>query len=277
MRLKTIAMRILITNDDGYEAYGLEVLYKIASALSDEVWVVAPHLEQSGKGRGVSLSEPMRLHHRGERRYSIMGTPSDCVQVAVNHILPEKPDLILSGVNRGFNLAQDVTMSGTVGAAFQGMSLGIASMALSQCLDFDLDVEAQWQSSLDYGALIVSQLLNVGWKKNTILNINFPDCPKDEVTGVEITRQGLRDQHEMHAIKCSDPRGRTYFWMDFHDFEQDQCDGSDLKAIAEKRISITPLHLDLTDYDGFVALNRHMESMGLNDRFKDLTLMDKLT
>jgi 5'-nucleotidase len=227
-------MRILLTNDDGIDAFGLKVLYDIASALSDDVWVCAPMLEQSGKGRGVSLHDPVRVRRLGEKRFAAGGTPTDCVQIAISDLMDSPPDLLLSGVNRGFNLAQDVTLSGTVAGALQGMSLGIPSIALSQCLDFDLDIEV-------------------------IMNINFPDCGVDEVTGVEVTRQGIRNLHEMHAVRRTDPRGRDYYWIDFHAFEQSLIDGTDLKAVAEKRISVTPLHLDLTHNE---TLHRLKKTLG---------------
>ena len=239
-------MRILLTNDDGIDAYGLKVLEEIALKLSPDVWIVAPLHEQSGKGRGVSLHDPVRVKHIGPQRFAVSGTPTDCVQIAINDLLPTPPDLILSGVNRGFNLAQDVTLSGTVAGALQGMSLGVPSIALSQCLDFDFDLETQWAASRHFGPGLIAELLANGWPDNVVVNINFPDCSAEDVTGTEITRQGTRDFHEMHATKRKDPRGRDYYWIDFHDFEQTLVDGTDLKAVSENKISVTPLHLDLT-------------------------------
>ncbi len=241
-------MRILLTNDDGVEAYGLALLYDLARTLSDDVWVCAPVIEQSGKGRGVTLHDPLRVKRLGDKRFAVSGTPTDCVQIAVNDLLPSPPDLVLSGINRGFNLAQDVTLSGTVAGALLGMTLGVPSIALSQCLDFDFDSETQWDSARKHGAPVIAALLERGWPADVIMNVNFPDCPAEAVTGIEVTKQGFRDMHEMHAVKRRDPRGRDYYWMDFHSFEQTLVDGTDLKAVAEKRISVTPLHLDLTHY-----------------------------
>lgn len=249
-------MRILLTNDDGVEAYGLSVLYDIARTLSDDVWICAPVIEQSGKGRGITLHDPLRVKRLGEKRFAISGTPTDCVQIAVNDLLPAPPDLVLSGINRGFNLAQDVTLSGTVAGALQGMTLGIPAIALSQCLDFDIDIEAQWQAAQAYGAPVISALLERGWPADVVININFPDCGADAVSGIEVTRQGLRDAHEMHAVKRCDPRGRDYYWLDFHNYVQTLVDGTDLKAVAENRISVTPLHLDLTHYDTLHTLRK---------------------
>jgi len=242
-------MRILLTNDDGFEAYGLALLYDIATTLSDDVWVCAPVVEQSGKGRGVTLHDPLRVKRVAEKRFAVSGTPTDCVQIAVNDLLPSPPDLVLSGINRGFNLAQDVTLSGTVAGALQGMTLGVPSVALSQCLDFDHDSETQWDSARTHGAAVLSAILRQGWPADVVMNINFPDCPGDAVTGIEVTKQGLRDLHEMHAVKRCDPRGRDYYWLDFHNYPQTLVDGTDLKAVAEGRISVTPLHLDLTHYE----------------------------
>lgn len=260
-------MRILLTNDDGVEAYGLTVLEAIARSLSDDVWIVAPLVEQSGKGRGVSLHDPLRVKRFGENRFAVSGTPTDCVQVAVNDLLPSPPDLILSGVNRGFNLAQDITLSGTVAAALQGMSLGVRSIALSQCLDFDYDLLSQWQAAEAYGAGVVSEILEQSWDgSKLIFNVNFPDCPKEAVEGVSLTRQGNRDLHEMHAVKRTDPRGRDYYWIDFHNYEQTLVDGTDLKAVADNRISVTPVHLDLTHYETLQALKSKIG--GAIPRFK---------
>lgn len=251
-------MRILLTNDDGIEAYGLKVLYDIASQLSDDVWVVAPMFEQSGKGRGVTLHDVLRVKRHGEKRFSVSGTPTDCVQVAINDLLPEPPDLVLSGVNRGFNLAQDITLSGTVAGALQGMSLGVPSIALSQVLDFELDIAAQWQASVAHGASVISLLLEHGWESNVVFNINFPDCGAEDVQGISLTRQGFRDLHEMHAVKRTDPHGRAYYWINFHDYEQTLVEGTDLKAVADHRISVTPIHLDLTHHETINRLKSHI-------------------
>jgi 5'-nucleotidase len=258
-------MRILLTNDDGIEAYGLKVLREIATSLSDDVWVCAPLYEQSGKGRGITLHDPLRARHLGNKTFAVTGTPTDCVQIAVNDLLPEPPDLILSGVNRGFNLAQDVTFSGTVAGALQGMTLGIPSIALSQCLDFDVDIEAQWDTSRCFGPKVIQTLMNKPWPKDIIFNINFPDCDDEAVRGIDMTRQGFRDLHDLHAVKRVDPRGRDYYWLDFHGHETKLVDGTDLKAVAENRISITPLHLDLTHYDTLKAFEDTLRDIPLKE------------
>jgi 5'-nucleotidase len=247
-------MRILLTNDDGYDAFGMSVLEGIARQFTDDVWIVAPSWEQSGKGRGVSLHDPVRVRHYGNQRFAVDGTPTDCVQIAINDLLESPPDLLLSGVNRGFNLAQDITLSGTVAGALQGMSLGVRSIALSQCLDFDLDIEAQWQSSQTYGAGIIDKLLGLTWSHGVVFNVNFPDCPADGVKGWQLTKQGFRDLHEMHAVKRTDPRGRDYYWIDFHQYEQNLIKGTDLYCVANHEISVSPIHLDLTHYESLNKL-----------------------
>ena len=251
-------MRILLTNDDGFDAHGLALLHEIASTLSNDVWICAPTYEQSGAGRGVSLHDPVRVKQVAEKSFSVFGTPTDCVQIAINELLPSPPDLVLSGINRGFNLAQDLTLSGTVAGALQGMTLGVPSIALSQCLDFDSDDEAQWDCAKAHCAPVLSALLDLGWPSDVILNINFPFGRADAVTGIEITKQGFRDNHAMHAVKCVDPRGNAFYWMGFDKHSQVLVDHTDLNAIAMGRISVTPLHLDLTHLETMHSLRQSL-------------------
>ncbi|WP_303719002.1 5'/3'-nucleotidase SurE [Brevundimonas naejangsanensis] len=240
-------MRILLTNDDGIEAEGLACLEKIARALSDDVWVVAPQTEQSAKGRGITLTEPLRVNQLGDKRFAVTGTPTDCVILAVNDIMPEKPDLVLSGVNRGHNVGEDVSYSGTVAGALQGMAFGIRSIALSQSLErFHDEAIAHWETAEAFGPGIVARLLEQKWGEGVVMNVNFPRLPPELVKSVEVTRQGFRDIGEMHAIRRTDLRGRDYYWMAFRGAPQEHADGTDLRAMDEGRISVTPLHIDLT-------------------------------
>lgn len=243
-------MRILCTNDDGIYARGLESLEKIARELSDDVWVVAPQEEQSGAARALTLAKPVRVRQYNERRFAVSGTPSDCVLMALDKILPEKPDLILSGVNNGQNLAEDITVSGTIAAAFQGMSLGVPSLALSLAR-FDRD-KAKWGTTEALGPGIVRKLLEAGWPSDVVVNVNFPDREAGDVTGVEVTRQGHRDAFQLFAEERKDLRGGTYYWYGYTGQLSDPPAGSDLKAIYDGRISITPVHLALT-HEGAVA------------------------
>ena len=241
-------MRILLTNDDGIHAEGLETLEKIAYALTDDVWVVAPEYEQSGASRALTLADPLRVRKVAERKWAVTGTPTDCVMLGIRNLVEGKaPDLVLSGVNRGQNIAEDVTMSGTVAGAIEGMALGIPSIALSQSmLAFHDEVIPYWQTAETYGPGIVKRLLEVGWPKDVIMNVNFPSRPPEEVTAVEVTRQGFRDMHIRKAERRTDLRGRDYYWMGFSGQLSDPADGTDLKATYEGRISVTPLHIDLT-------------------------------
>jgi 5'-nucleotidase len=242
-------MRILVTNDDGIHAEGLVALERIAARLSDDVWVVAPEVEQSGQSRALTLTAPLRVRKLEARKFAVYGTPTDCVMLAVEDLMDGGlPDLVLSGVNRGQNLAEDVTVSGTVAAAMQGMAVGVPSVALSQSLRAFHDSHvALYGTAETYGPGILQQLLKAGWPRDVVINVNFPDLPPDEVKGVEITSQGLRDlEHGLRAERRTDLRGRDYYWMGFAGRADDAPAGTDLRAIREGRISVTPLHLDLT-------------------------------
>lgn len=241
-------MRILCSNDDGIHARGLQSLVKIARELSDDVWVVAPHEEQSGAARALTLAHPIRLRKYDERRYSVSGTPSDAILMALHKIMVDRrPDLILSGVNNGQNIAEDVTVSGTIAAAFQGMSMGVPSIAFSLAR-FDRD-HAKWATPEAFGSDIIRRLLSHGWPQDVVLNVNFPDRTPDEVQEIEVTRQGRRDAVQLYAEERKDLRGGTYYWYGYTGELSDPPPGTDLRAIYDGRISITPLHLALTHDD----------------------------
>lgn len=238
-------MRILLTNDDGVHADGLTALETIARALSDDVWIVAPEWEQSGASRALTLSEPVRVRKVGERRFAVAGTPTDCVMLAINELVEGgKPDLVLSGVNRGANMAEDVTMSGTVAGAIEAMALGVPGIALSQVAY--PEKPDLFEAAKAFGPGIVRRLVEIGWPKDVIINVNFPGAPLAQITEVEVTRQGFRDINVRHAEKRTDLRGREYYWMGFRQERSQPAEGTDLKAIYEGRISVSPLHIDLT-------------------------------
>ena len=242
-------MRILCTNDDGIHAEGLACLERIAGALSDDIWVVAPEIEQSGASRALTLSIPLRVRKLDDRRFAVAGTPTDCVELAVQELIEgAKPDLVLSGVNRGQNIAEDVTLSGTVAGALQGMALGIPSIALSQAMRiFDDSERAMYETAEAYGPAIVQRLMEVGWPAGeVVMNVNFPDVAPADVSAVEVTRQGRRDFKHMHAERRTDLRGRDYYWMGFMGKLSNPPAGTDLRAIYDGKISVTPLHIDLT-------------------------------
>ncbi|MBL8550280.1 MAG: 5'/3'-nucleotidase SurE [Hyphomonadaceae bacterium] len=241
-------MRILCTNDDGIHATGLAVLERIARHFTEDVWVVAPETEQSGASRALTLTAPIRVREAGPKRYAIAGTPTDCVLLAVQDFMREaRPDLVLSGVNRGQNIAEDVTFSGTIAGAMQGMQLGIPAVAFSQARGFRApDAPIPWETAETYGPGVLAALLKQGWPKGVVMNVNFPDRTPDEVAEVEVTFQGLRDQHIVYADRRTDLRGQAYYWLGFRGQLSNPPEGSDLRAIYEGRISVTPLHVDLT-------------------------------
>jgi 5'-nucleotidase len=241
-------MRILVTNDDGIHAEGLAALERIAGVLSDDVWVCAPEVEQSGASRALTLSAPLRVRRLGEKRFAVGGTPTDCVLLAVQDLVEGKrPELVLSGVNRGQNLGEDVTVSGTVAGAMQGMALGVPGVALSQAMSrFHDDERALFHTAETYAPGIVRRLLEAGWPDDVIININFPDVEPEEVREVEVCAQGMRDVQNGHAERRTDLRGRDYYWMGWRGLADNAPEGTDLYAVRHGRISVTPLHIDLT-------------------------------
>jgi 5'-nucleotidase len=242
-------MRILVTNDDGINAEGLAVLERIAATLSDDVIVVAPEIDQSGVAHSLSLNDPLRLRKISERRFGVKGTPTDCVIMGVRYILEGRlPDLVLSGVNRGQNVADDVTYSGTIAGAMEGSILGIPSFALSQCYGPVSGRDGIWWDCAETHAPgLIKRVLTEGIAPNTLINVNFPDCPATEVTGVAATTQGRRDVQTMRIEQRRDGRGIPYYWIAFQRDVHEPTEGTDLHALAKKRISVTPLKLDLTD------------------------------
>ena len=240
-------MRILVTNDDGIHAEGLAVLEQIARQLSDDVWVVAPETDQSGVAHSLSLSNPLRLRQIEEKRFAVQGTPTDCVIMAVRSVMAEmKPDLVLSGVNRGQNVAEDVTYSGTIAAAMEGTLLGIPSIAVSQAYMAGDRTSIIWDCALQHAPGIIRRLLEEGIPEGVLFNLNFPNVAPSEVAGVAVTAQGRRDQELMRLEPRRDGRGNPYYWIAFQRGKNEPANGTDLRALAENRISVTPLELDLT-------------------------------
>jgi 5'-nucleotidase len=241
-------MRILLTNDDGIHAPGLKVLEEIARLLSDDVWVVAPETDQSGVSHSLSLNDPLRLREIGPKHFAVKGTPTDCVIMAVRHIMNDAPDLILSGVNRGSNVAEDVTYSGTIAGAMEGTILGIPSIALSQAYGADTRKNPHWDTAVAHGPALIKQLLGEGIPSGILVNINFPDCVPDAVQGIAVTSQGKRDQDLLRIEPRHDGRGNPYYWLTFARRERSiPPNGTDLSALADNRIAVTALRLDLTD------------------------------
>jgi 5'-nucleotidase len=239
-------VRILLTNDDGIHAPGLEVLEAVARELSDDVWVCAPAEENSGAGHSLTLHQPVRLREHGLQRYSVTGTPTDAVNLALQKLfLDHKPDVILSGVNNGENLADDVTYSGTISAAMEGALAGIHAIALSQATR---DGGYGFAAAQGWAAKVLRPLMDAPLAKRTVVNVNFPALPSDEVRGVRVVRQGFHDYARGSLVEGVDPRGRPYFWFGLHDIEHSMDHGTDLEAVGEGYIAVTPLHVDLTHY-----------------------------
>jgi 5'-nucleotidase len=246
-------MRILITNDDGIEASGLDVLEKIATDLTDDVWVVAPETDNSGASHSLTLSEPLRMRELDKRHYAVKGTPTDCVIMGVRFLLRQQPpDLVLSGVNRGQNLADDITYSGTVAGAIQGTLLGIPSIAMSIVSGpVETGQEGRqlpiWETPMEHGADLVRKLLDAGWPEGVVINVNYPSCEPAAVKGMAATVQGLRDPGFLRIEDRLDTRGRAYYWVGIEPRRVKPREGTDLWAVRSNFISITPLCLDYTD------------------------------
>lgn len=252
-------MRILVTNDDGINAPGLTVLQDIASNLSSDVWVVAPEIDQSGSSHSLTLREPLRLRAIGERIFAVRGTPADCVIMGVRHLLKDElPLLVLSGVNRGSNLADDVTYSGTIAGAFEGTLLGVRSIALSLAGGLGGLTDLKWETALAHGPPTIRRLLEADWPEGILMNVNFPDREPADVLGLAVTEQGRRDHDLLNIDQRTDTWGNAYFWLGYERRSSNPREGTDLWAINTGRISITPLSLNLTHRATGEALARRL-------------------
>ncbi len=241
-------LRILVSNDDGIHAPGLKIAEKIARELSDDVWIIAPETEQSGASHSLTLSRPLRLRQISKQKFAVDGTPTDCVMMGVLHAMKDNPpDLVLSGVNRGSNIADDVTYSGTIAAAMEGTQLGIPSIAMSQAFIFDEHAQVKWNCAEHHAAPIIRKLLAAGWPKHVLINLNFPDCNADRVKGLQATTQGRRDQSLLNVDQRIDARGNPYYWIGFKRILSNPPKGTDLRAIYDHCISVTPLHMNLSE------------------------------
>ncbi len=240
-------MRILLTNDDGIHAEGLAVLERIARAISDDVWIVAPETDQSGLAHSLTLSEPLRLRQVTDRHFALRGTPTDCVIMGVREVLDVKPDLILSGVNAGANMADDVTYSGTIAGAIEGTLQGVRSFALSQAFPHSDDRIVPWDVAETHAPDLIRKLMDIDLPDWTFLNLNFPNCLPGDVKGTQVTSQGKLD-FGLTIDKRADGRGFPYYWLRFGERIGEFRAGTDIHALKNDMISVTPLMLDLTDY-----------------------------
>jgi 5'-nucleotidase len=242
-------MRILITNDDGIHSEGLDVCAEIGRALSDDVWIVAPEYDQSGVSHSLSLNDPLRLRAVEERRFAVKGTPTDCVIMASRHILKERPpNLILSGVNRGRNVGEDVIYSGTVAGAVEGTILGMPSVALSQAYKSRSHEPPHWDTAIRFGPDIIRRVLAAGIPRDVLVNVNFPDCAPNDVKGISVAAQGRNHQERLQIDQRADGRGNAYYWIAYVRMRGlPPAGGTDVSALADNRIAVTPLRLDMTD------------------------------
>ena len=245
--------KVLLTNDDGFDAPGLRTLMQVADEVAEEVWIVAPDYDQSGTSHSLSLHSPLRVSQKDERRYSVSGTPGDCVVMAVRHLMASgRPDLILSGINRGANLGIETVLSGTVGAAMTGMLLGIPSMALSQA--FSDRNAVRWDTSRALAPTVIRQFAKGAWSQGSILNINFPDVPVGEVGQIELTTQGTGLMDDVEVISGIDPRSLEYHWLSLRRSAREDVAGSETLAIGRGRVSITPLQFERTNQNVLASL-----------------------
>ena len=252
-------MKILLTNDDGIHAPGLEVLEAIAREFSDDIWVCAPDEEQSGMGHALTLTRPVRLRQYGERRFAVTGTPTDSVTMGLRKVIDGVPDLILSGVNRGANLGDDITYSGTVSAAIEGALAGVRSIALSQVMGpvrgrEDGSREDYFAAAREWGTRVLTPLLDTPLPDRTLVNVNFPALAPDRIKGIRAVRQGFHDYSRGTVVEGRDPRGFQYYWFGLEAIEHTLDHGTDLEAIDEGYIAVTPLQLDLTHHASLGAL-----------------------
>lgn len=247
-------MRILVTNDDGIHAEGLQTLERIARALSNDVWIIAPEMDQSGVAHSLTLSDPLRLREVSKRHFALRGTPTDCVIMGVKHLMQDElPDLVLSGVNRGSNLADDVTYSGTVAGAIEGTLLGIRSVALSQSYGVRGREQCRYEVAELHAPAVIKKLSKSSWPAHVLMNINFPDVEPDKVKGTLFTKQGKYPPDQQFIEERRDGRGFPYYWIMLRPREHDLLESTDLKAVREGYVSVTPLQLDMTDH---VSLER---------------------
>ena len=237
--------RILVVNDDGIHAPGIKLLTEIAEALSEDVWVVAPEMEQSASSHSLTVHNPIRLKQYDKKRFSVTGTPTDCVLMGTRMLMKDAPPtLILSGVNRGANVGDDIGYSGTVAGALEGCLLGYPSIALSQLFGGTEDL--YWGTAKAFAPDLIQKLCATGWPEGTLMNVNFPACYDNEIKGIKVVPQGKHQvQIDMH--KHLDPKGHPYYWIG-GPRKHEGLENTDVHALENGYVTITPLHLDMTDY-----------------------------
>ncbi|MSO85214.1 MAG: 5'/3'-nucleotidase SurE [Rhodospirillales bacterium] len=255
-KLLTLAKaRVLLTNDDGIQSPGIRILEKVLATRVGEVWTVAPESEQSAAGHSLTLRRPLRMYKLGPRRFAVNGTPTDCVLLAAREIMrATPPDLVISGINRGGNTADDITYSGTIAAAMEATLLGIPAIALSQVCDDRHKIK--WATAEHWLPDVLKRILRVRWPLNVFINVNFPDLIARSVKGIAVVPQAQCEGKGGDPVRGVDPRGEPYWWIGGTREDQPIPPGTDLDAVERGSIAVTPLTLDLTHGPTLKALRR---------------------
>lgn len=252
--------RVLLTNDDGIHAPGIVLLEKIVRRYTEEVWVVAPSEERSGASHAISMHDPIRHRALDDRHHAIKGTPTDCALMGIYKLMPGPPTLLISGINWGANLAEDVLYSGTAAAAMEGAILGVPSIALSQVHHMS---EVHWDTAETFLPEVLEKILSVELLPGTFVNVNFPPVPPSEVRGIRVVSQGLRPPGSFVPDERADARTKPYFWIKIDYKPGSLHEGTDLKAIADGEISVSPIQLDMTAHSMMDRLHRVFDTVSV--------------
>ncbi|HKL52931.1 MAG TPA: 5'/3'-nucleotidase SurE [Wenzhouxiangellaceae bacterium] len=259
-------MHILISNDDGLDATGIRHLAEQIGEQVDRVTIIAPDRDRSGASNSLTLDRPIRVDRRGDNVFKVFGTPTDCVHIGITGLLGEEPDMVISGVNAGSNMGDDVIYSGTVAAAMEGRFLGSPAMAVSLAYDHEKEKPrpSNYATAARAARVLMCRLLEEPLPADTILNVNVPDLPWEEIKGFETTRLGHRHRSE-DVIPLEDPRGRQFYWIGAPGGEEDNGPGTDFNAIRRGYVSVTPIHVDLTRYQALDPVGQWVQSIRIDE------------
>ncbi len=255
-------MHILISNDDGLDAPGIQLLAEKIDQNVDRITIIAPDRDRSGASNSLTLDRPIRVQQRKDNIYKVYGTPTDCVHVGITGLLEKDPDMVVSGINAGANMGDDVLYSGTVAAAMEGRFLGLPAMAVS--LVYAENRPHHYATAAHAAVLLMKHLIAEPLPADTILNVNVPDVPWDQIQGFETTRLGHRHRSD-NVIPIEDPRGRSFFWIGAAGDEDDNGPGTDFNAVRRHYVSVTPIHTDLTRYQALDPVGQWVQQIELNE------------
>ena len=250
---------ILVSNDDGINSEGIEALGDALSHLG-EVYTVAPDRDQSASSHSLNLTRPLRIEEISERKFSVDGTPTDCVNLAVNGILANanrKPDIVVSGINMAANMGDDITYSGTVSAAMEATLMKIPAIAVSLAAKRNF----MFETAAYYARLTAEFVLKSGLPENTLLNVNVPNLPLEKIKGIQVTRQGKR-VYEAPIVENTDPRGKKYYWIGGNELDSLRIKNSDIVSVLDGYVSVTPIKLDMTNYEYLEELQKKLRNHG---------------